>query len=80
MCHHVDWLLSTINPNPPDEDIWIRPEVHPCRQPHKDIPEHEKQSDYEDLVNMVQRHTRCSTSYCLRKKENEEELKYMVRV
>ncbi|XP_046856025.1 uncharacterized protein LOC124449122 [Xenia sp. Carnegie-2017] len=75
VCQYVDWLLSTINPNPPDEDIWIRPEVHPCQRPHKDIPEDEKQSDYEDLVNMVQRHTRCSTSYCLRKKANEEELK-----
>ncbi len=40
-----------------------------------DIPEHVKQSDYVDLLNMVQRHTCCSTSYCLRKKSNETELK-----
>ena len=40
-----------------------------------DIPEHEKQSDYVKLLNMVQRHTCCSTSYCLRKKSNETELK-----
>ena len=75
VCQYVDWLLSTVNPNPPDEDMWIRPEVHPCQRSHHDIPEHEKQSDYVDLLNMVQRHTRCSTSYCLRKKSNETELK-----
>ncbi|CAB4021637.1 Hypothetical predicted protein [Paramuricea clavata] len=75
VCQHVDWLLSTVNPNPPDEDMWIRPEVHPCQRSHHDIPEHEKQSDYVDLLNIVQRHTRCSTSYCLRKKSNETELK-----
>ena len=27
VCQYVDWLLSTINPNPPDEDMWIRPET-----------------------------------------------------
>ena len=75
VCQYVDWLLSTVNPNPPDGDMWIRPEVHPCQRSHHDIPEHEKQSDYVDLLNMVQRHTRCSTSYCLKKKSNETELK-----
>ena len=74
VCQYVDWLLSTVNPNPPDEDMWVRPEVHPCQRSHQDIPEHEKQSDYVDLLNMVKRHTRCSTSYCLRKKSNETEL------
>jgi hypothetical protein len=71
----VDWLLSTVNRNPLGEDMWIRPEVHPCQRSHHDIPEHERQSDYVDLLNMVQRHARCSTSYCLRKKSNETELK-----
>ena len=47
VCQYVDWLLSTVNPNPPDEDMWIRPEVHPCQRSHHDIPEHEKQSDYQ---------------------------------
>jgi hypothetical protein len=49
VCQYVDWLLSTVNPNPPDEDMWIRPEVHPCQRSHHDVPEHEKQSDYVDL-------------------------------
>ena len=74
-CQYVDWLLSTVNPNPPDEDMWIRPEVHPCQKRHNDIPEFEVQSDYVDLLNMVQRHTRCSTNYCLRKRSSESELK-----
>ena len=28
-CQYVDWLLSTVNLNPPNEDMWIRPKVHP---------------------------------------------------
>ena len=62
---YVDWLLSTVDSNSPNEDMWIRPEVHPCQRRHEDIPEHKKQSYYVDLLNMVQRHTRCSASYCL---------------
>ena len=50
VCQYDDWLLSTVNPNPPDEDIWIRPQAHPCQRHHNDIPEHEKQSDYIDMV------------------------------
>jgi hypothetical protein len=26
VCQYVDWLLSTVNPNSPDEDMWIRPD------------------------------------------------------
>ena len=74
-CKYVDWLLSTINPNTPDNDMWIRPDMHPCQRRYKDIPEWDMDSDYVDLLNMVQRHTRCSTNYCLRKKSNEKELK-----
>ena len=71
----IDWLLSTVNPNPPDDGNWIRPEIHPCQQQHSDICDHDTQSDYVDLLNMVQRHTCCNTGYCLRKKANESELK-----
>ena len=74
-CQYVDWLLSTINPNPPDENVWLRPQIHPCQRQYKDIPEWEKDSDYVDLLNMVERHTRCSTSYCLKKKKSDSELK-----
>ncbi|XP_020896155.1 uncharacterized protein LOC110235051 [Exaiptasia diaphana] len=74
-CKYVDWLLSTMNPNPPDEEMWIRPDVHPCQRQYNDIPEWDMDSDYVDILNMVQRHTRCSTNYCLRKKSSENELK-----
>ena len=55
--------------------MWIRPDVHPCQRQYKEIPEWDMDSDYVDLLNMVQRHTRCSTNYCLRKKSNENEVK-----
>ena len=65
VCQYVDWLLSTINPNPPDEDRCMRPEVHPCQRNHHDIHEMDKQSDYVDLLNVVQHHTHCGTSFVL---------------
>ena len=40
VCQYVNWLLSTVNPSPPDKDMWIRPDVHPCQIRHSDIPEH----------------------------------------
>ena len=54
ICHYTDWVLSTINPNPANEHTWIRCKTHPCQRSHEDIPECEKQSDYVDLLNMVQ--------------------------
>ncbi|KAJ7351752.1 hypothetical protein OS493_035694 [Desmophyllum pertusum] len=75
VCQYVDWLLSTVNPNPPHEDVWIRPAVHPCQKHHEGILDFELDNDYADLLNMVQRHTNCSTNYCLRNKGNESELK-----
>ena len=64
ICKYVDWLLSTYNPDPPDNGIWIKPTVHPCQQHHKDI--QNSDSDYIDLLNTVQRHTRCGSNCCLR--------------
>ena len=74
-CRYVDWLLSTMNPNCPDDDMRIKSNVHPCQRRYKDIPEWDMDSDYVDPLNMVPQHTRCSTHYCLRKKCNENELK-----
>ena len=54
LAQYVDCLLSTVNPNLPDEDMWIRPETHSCQRSHSDIPEHEKQLDHVDLLNIVQ--------------------------
>ena len=66
ICQYVDWLMSTNNPDPPDNGTWVKPSIHPCQKPHKDIVD--AHSDYVDLLNTVQRHIRCSTSCCLRKK------------
>ena len=75
ICKYVDWLLSTCNPDPPDENVWIKPSVHPCQVRYEDIDCTMNDNDYVDLLNSVQRHTRCSTSYCLRNRMNETELK-----
>ena len=75
VCQYTDWLLSTVNPLPPEDETFVKPDLHPCQKRHKDIPEHKCESDYVDLVNTVQRHTHCSTSYCLRKKSDKSELK-----
>lgn len=64
------------NPNPPEDGCWIKPSIHPCQRDHKDIVNSvQYDDDYVDLLNTVQRHTHCNTNYCLRKKENETELK-----
>ena len=71
-CQYVGCLLLTVNPCPPDEDLWARPDKHPCQIQYKDISDSD--IDYVDLLNMVQRHTRCGTSYCLRKQGDKFEL------
>ena len=40
----------------------------------QDIPKGEWDSDYEDLVNLVERHSHCSSAYCLRQKGDDEKL------
>lgn len=52
-CQYVDCLVSTVNPNP-DEDMWIRPEVHPCQKCHGDMPEHDVQSNSADTLAEIQ--------------------------
>ena len=76
VCEYVDWLLSTYNPDPPEDGFWIKPSIHPCQRQHKDIMNtQQSDDDYVDLLNTVQRRTRCSTNYCLRKKQNETNVK-----
>lgn len=57
-------------PSPPDE-LWSLPDPHPCTIPFKEVQDID--SDYSDLLNSVQRHTKCSAAYCLRKKANSDE-------
>ncbi|XP_020897308.2 uncharacterized protein LOC110236158 [Exaiptasia diaphana] len=74
ICQYVDSILSTENPIPPDQTTWIKPDLHPCKRVFKDIPNSELEDDYINLLNSVQRHTRCSTSYCLRQNGENSEL------
>lgn len=64
LCQYVDSLMSTCNPCSPDSELWIKPNIHPWKRKHADINDFD--SDYVDLLNTVQRHTHCSTKYCLR--------------
>ena len=64
------------NPDRPEDCFWIKPSIHPCQRQHKDIMNtQQSDGDYVGLLNTVQRHTRCSTNYCLRKKQNETNVK-----
>ena len=72
ICDYVDYLMSTQNSANPDDGSWVKPANHPCKLRFEDI-QNDWDNDYENLVNTVQRHTNCSTAYCLRKKgENDE--------
>ena len=66
ICDYVDSLLSTWNPSPPFQNNWSKPSVHPCKLHYLDLSHDEQCHDYVNLLNTVQRHTRCSTNYCLK--------------
>lgn len=34
--YYVDWLLSTYNPDPPENGTLIKPTVHPCQKRYRD--------------------------------------------
>ncbi|CAG8503777.1 4193_t:CDS:2 [Paraglomus occultum] len=63
---YANSLVTTINPgiNAPI------PNRHPCQKNHSEL--QDDLQDYIDLINKLQRHTRCSPSYCihLNQKEN----------
>ena len=67
VCQYVDWLLSTYNPDCPENRTWVNPCIHPCQKQQSGMSALDSDADYVDLLNTVQRHTRCSTNYCLRK-------------
>ena len=73
ICRYIDSLISTWNPLPPLNKVWTKPNIHPCKKHHEDIVNFE--NDYTDLLNTVQRHTQCSTKYCVRRKNDETQLK-----
>lgn len=65
--------MTKNNPHPPDKATWIKPSVYPCQRQHKDV--RDSDSGSMELLHTVQRHTNCSSNYCLRKKGNEVNLK-----
>lgn len=69
---YIDWLVTTCNNAMPD-DYWSIPDPHPCSIPTENVLDLDE--DYSNLINTVQRHTRCSTAYCLRRKPGEPDLK-----
>ena len=73
ICNYVDSLMSTQNPTNPDDTSWVKPVNHPCKLRFQDI-KNDWDNDYENLVNSVQRHTNCSTAYCLRMKSGTNEV------
>ena len=68
ICQYVDWLPSTENPCPPEDFDWVKPAVHPRQVSYDDIGLSECDEDYTNLLNTVQRHTKCNSVYCLRRK------------
>ena len=62
---YVDWLVTTINESLPQEN-WTLPSPHPSALPFQRI--ENEDTDYHALVNSVERHTKCSTAYCIKVK------------
>ena len=63
ICQYHDSLLTTMNPTDPNE--WVKPSIHPCKVKFEDAMKN-VDDDYIDLVNSIQRHTKCNSGYCLR--------------
>ena len=67
LAEYVDGLHTAWHPAPPvPGQPFVPPVRHPCARRFADVDECE--ADYESLINSVQRHTKCSERYCLRKK------------
>ena len=61
--------MSTINDALPQEN-WAVPSPHPSAVSIQDV--ENMDSDYQALVNSVQRHTKCSTAYCTKIKTGQQ--------
>ena len=68
---YADWLVTTMNEAMPDFNDWSAPDPHPSSVPFRDVEDEDE--DYHQLVNSVERHTRCNAAYCLRRKKAGEE-------
>ena len=67
---HIDGLITTMNPailNDGSNKSQAQPpqtNPHICNKPYVEVQDYHQ--DYVDLIATCQRHTRCSTAYCLR--------------
>lgn len=67
ICDYYDYLVSCCNPLGNDDDIqWDKPDIHPCKKSFQSVLQDDFDTDYIDLVNSVQKHTKCNPGYCLR--------------
>lgn len=64
ICDYFDYLVSCCNPV--DGTQWEKPDLHPCRKSFTFALQNDIDLDYIDLVNSVQKHTKCNPGYCLR--------------
>ena len=66
---YCDWLITNYNNEIPTEP-WCppTPDMHPCSIHYSDVEDID--ADYQSLVNCIQRHTHCSTAYCLKRLPN----------
>ena len=71
VCQYVDFILTTWNPCSPDEG-WSKPDSHPCQTPYLSLNDKQKEEDYVNLLNSVERHTMCSTKHSLRESNKNE--------
>ena len=69
---YADWFVTTVNDSIPDGH-WTVPQPHPCTIKLTDVPDTALDEDYTNLVNTVQRHTRCSPAYCIKRKQNQQQ-------
>ena len=69
---YADWLVTTVNESMPDP-TWRKPVPHPCAFNVTSVNDVDDE-DYHNIVNTVQRHTKCSTAYCLKKRSPQQQL------
>ena len=66
---YADWLVTTINDVLPQNN-WTVPLSHPSAISIENV--ENLDTDYTALVNSVQRHTKCSTAYCIKIKPQQQ--------
>ena len=78
---YVDQIVSTMNPGIPADGNNMQNAVplpktipHVCNRSYTEITD--MNMDLVDLIATCQRHTRCSTAYCLKQKKGKQECRF----